>query len=121
MFDLAVFPQSQELIKQFYEKDKIISAVCHGPAALANVKLVDGTYLVNGQEVTAFSNAEEDLVQLSSVMPFMLETQLQKNGAKFIKANDPWGAKVVRSGRLLTGQNPSSAAPLGEAVLTAIQ
>ena len=122
MFDLATDTQSQQLIREFYEKEKIISAVCHGPAALANVKLSDGSYLVKGQVITTFTNAEEDQVGLSSAMPFALETQLETNGAKIEKA-DPWGAKVVTSGkgnRLLTGQNPASAAPLGDALVAAL-
>ncbi|CZT20613.1 related to NonF protein, involved in nonactin biosynthesis [Ramularia collo-cygni] len=123
MFDLATDSQSHQLIKEFYEAGKVVSAVCHGPAALANVKLSDGSYLVNGNEVTGFTNAEEDQVQLSSVMPFMLETQLTKNGGKFVKADEPWAAKVVSSGKggkLITGQNPNSASPIGEAILKAL-
>ncbi|KAK4496745.1 hypothetical protein PRZ48_012728 [Zasmidium cellare] len=122
MFDLATDPESQQIIRAFYEKGKVVSAVCHGPAALANVKLSDGSYLVNGQEVTGFTNTEEDQVGLSSAMPFMLETKLQENGGKFVKA-DPWAPKVVSSGRgnkLITGQNPASAGPIGEAILKAI-
>lgn len=122
MFDLATDAESQQLIREFYEKGKVVSAVCHGPAALSNVKLSDGSYLVAGQEVTGFTNTEEDQVGLSSAMPFMLETKLQENGGKFVKT-DPWGAKVVRSGKgnkLITGQNPASASPIGEAILAAI-
>jgi len=123
MFDLATDAQSHQLVKEFYEKDKVVSAVCHGPAALANVKLSDGSFLVAGQEVTGFTNTEEDQAQLSSAMPFMLETQLEQNGAKFVKA-DPWAEKVVVSGRnntLITGQNPASAAPIGTAILRAVE
>ncbi|GAB7366190.1 hypothetical protein MBLNU230_g7750t1 [Neophaeotheca triangularis] len=122
MFDLATDSQSQELIREFYDQGKVVSAVCHGPAALANVKLSDGSYLINGQEVTGFTNTEEDQVGLSAAMPFPLETKLQENGGKFIKA-DPWAAKVVSSGKdgkLITGQNPASAAPIGDAILKAI-
>ncbi|KXS98768.1 hypothetical protein AC578_9048 [Pseudocercospora eumusae] len=122
MFDLATDPESHSLIKEFYEKGKVVSAVCHGPAALANVKLTDGSYLVAGQEVTGFTNTEEDQVGLSSAMPFMLETQLAANGGKFVKA-EPWQSKVAISGkanRLITGQNPASAGPLGEAILAAL-
>ncbi|KAL9055242.1 MAG: hypothetical protein Q9162_003652 [Coniocarpon cinnabarinum] len=122
MFDLATDAQSQQLIREFYEKSKVVSAVCHGPAALTNVKLSDGSYLVSGQEVTGFSNSEEDAMSLSSAMPFMLETQLGANGGKFVKAND-WASKVVTSGKgnkLITGQNPASAGPIGEAILAAM-
>lgn len=123
MFDLATDSQSQELIKEFYEKGKVVSAVCHGPAALVNVKLSDGSYLISGSEVTGFSNAEEDQVGLSSAMPFMLETEIGEHGAKFTKAAEAWGSHVVKSGkgnRLITGQNPASAGPIGEAILAAI-
>lgn len=123
MFDLATDAQSHKLIAEFYESGKVVSAVCHGPAALANVKLSDGSYLVSGAEVTGFTNAEEDQVQLSAHMPFMLETQLAENGGKFVKADEPWGAKVVSSGKngkLITGQNPNSASPIGEAILKAL-
>lgn len=65
MFDLATDSTSQQIIKEFYEAGKPVSAVCHGPAAFVNVKLSDGSYMVSGQEVTGFSNAEEDLVKLS--------------------------------------------------------
>jgi putative intracellular protease/amidase len=123
MFDLATDEQSHQLIREFYESGKVVGAVCHGPAAFAKVKLSDGSYLVNGAEVTGFSNEEEDQVQLSSVMPFMLEDELKKNGGKYVKADQAWGAKVVSSGRnqrLVTGQNPNSAGPIGEAILKAL-
>lgn len=123
MFDLAKDPESHQLIREFYEKGNVVSAVCHGPAALTNVKLADGSYLVSGQEVTGFTNAEEDQAGLSSAMPFMLETQLEANGGKVLKA-DPWAAKVVvsgKNGKLITGQNPASAAPIGAAILKAME
>ncbi|KAK4610416.1 Glyoxalase 3 [Fulvia fulva] len=124
MFDLATDGTSHSLIRSFYESNKVVSAVCHGPAALANVKLSDGSYLIAGKDVTGFTNVEEDQVGLSSAMPFLLETKLVENGGQFIKAEEPWGAKVVNSGlegRLITGQNPNSAGPVGEAILKAIE
>lgn len=87
------------------------SAVCHGPAAIADVKLSNGNYLIAGHNVTGFSNAEEDAVGLSKYMPFMLEDSLNKNsGGKYVKADQDWGEKVVveNGGKLITGQNPSS-------------
>ncbi|KAH9837496.1 Glyoxalase activity of DJ-1 [Teratosphaeria destructans] len=123
MFDLAVDPESQQLIREFYEAGKTTSAVCHGPAAFVNVKLSDGSYLVSGQEVTGFSNAEEDQVGLSPAMPFMLETALKEKGGKVVLADHPWGAKVVASGKggkLITGQNPASAAGVGEKILESL-
>jgi len=123
MFDLAHDETSHKLINEFWSHNKIVSAVCHGPAALAYVKLPSGQYLLSGQSVTGFSNEEEDQAGLSSAMPFPLETQLNEaSGGKFVKAKDVWGPKVVVSGEglILTGQNPASAGPLGQAVYDAI-
>lgn len=120
MFDLAIDATSQALIKEFYEKGKIVSAVCHGPAAFVNIKLTNGEHLLQDQPVTGFSNREEDSVGLSDAMPFMLEDALDKaSRGKFEKADEPWGAHVAvgRGGRLITGQNPASAAPLGKELL----
>jgi len=123
MFDLATDATSHTLINEFYTHNKIISAVCHGPAALTHVKLPGGGFLLDGQPVTGFSNAEEDAVGLSAVMPFSLEDKLSEaSGGRFEKAKEQWGPHVVvgREGRLITGQNPASAGPLGEKVYEAI-
>lgn len=126
MYDLVNSSVSQGIIREFYESSKVVSAVCHGPAALANVKLSDGSYLIAGQPTTGFSNTEEDQAQLSSAMPFMLEDLLKKNSGNaglFQPADQPWGPKVVvsgKNGKLMTGQNPASAGPLGEAILQAV-
>ncbi|PWY68504.1 class I glutamine amidotransferase-like protein [Aspergillus sclerotioniger CBS 115572] len=72
MFDLTNNPTSHTLIREFYETKKIVSAVCHGPAALVNVKLSNGEYLVAGQN--------EDMMQFTNDMPFLLETELRRNG-----------------------------------------
>lgn len=71
---------------------------------------------------TGFSNTEEDQVQLSQFMPFMLEDELQKKGATYTKAAEPWGEKVVvqDGGKFITGQNPSSGKKLGEELAKAI-
>ncbi|KAK1067062.1 hypothetical protein LTR33_011441 [Friedmanniomyces endolithicus] len=122
MFDLAVDKDSQQLIKEFYEAGKIVSAVCHGPIVFANVKLSDGSYLVKDQQMTGFTNEEEEQAGLTKVLPFLLETKVKDNGAKFTKT-DPWGAYVVKGGKnekMITGQNPASAAPIGEALVAAL-
>ncbi|MCJ1465895.1 hypothetical protein MMC07_004514 [Pseudocyphellaria aurata] len=120
MFDLATDSTSHKVIAEFWDAGKVVSAVCHGPAALVNAKLSDGSYLIQDKELTAFSNAEEDQMGLSKAMPFMLETDLVNNGAKFVKADEPFGEKVVVAGRLITGQNPASALGVGKAIKTAI-
>lgn len=122
MFDLATDAASQKLIADFASKGKVVSAVCHGPAVFVNVKLADGTHLLKDKEVTGFSNVEEDQVQLSSAMPFMLETELDKaSGGKYVKAAEPWGEKVVVAGNVITGQNPASAHAIGEAIVKALK
>ncbi|KAL0764387.1 hypothetical protein CaCOL14_013022 [Colletotrichum acutatum] len=80
MFDLAVDQVSHSIIREFYEAGKIVSAVCHGPGALVNVKLTNGEYLVKNNEVTGFSNAEEDAYSFTDAMPFLLETELKNHG-----------------------------------------
>ncbi|OAP56945.1 hypothetical protein AYL99_09057 [Fonsecaea erecta] len=123
MFDLATDATSIQLIREFFEGGKVVAAVCHGPAALVNVKLSDGSYLVADAEVTGFSNAEEDAVGLSQFMPFMLETELDKHSnGKYRKADKPWAECVVvaRGGRLITGQNPLSATATGKVIANAI-
>ena len=123
MFDLAEDETSHKIIREFYEAGRIVAAVCHGPAALVNAKLSDGSYLIGNSAVTGFSNDEEDAVGMASAMPFHLETELDKNsGGHFQKAKEPWGEKVViaKGGRLITGQNPASAKAVGEAIYEAI-
>ena len=92
-------------------------------AALVNVKLRNGGYLVSGQAVTGLSDAEEEIMQFTNDMPFLLETELRKNGEVYEKAEGPFGAKVV-SGRdgllLITGLNPASAAVIGEVLIRAV-
>jgi putative intracellular protease/amidase len=121
MFDLVDDPTSQQLIREFWEAGKIVAAVCHAPAVLYDVKLSDGSLLIAGKEVTAFTNAEEEQVGLSDVVPFLPENALQKaSGGKFVKASEPWGEKVVVVGKLITGQNPASATGVGEAIAKAL-
>ncbi|CAI6338040.1 unnamed protein product [Periconia digitata] len=121
MFDLVDSPVSQQLIREFWEAGKIVSAVCHAPAVFYNARLSDGTLLVEGKEVTAFTNEEEAQVGLSEVVPFLPEDKLQEaSGGKFVKADAPWGEKVVVQGRLITGQNPASATGVGEAIAKAL-
>lgn len=120
MFDLATDSTSQSLIREFYESSKVVSAVCHGPAALVNVKLSDGTYLVSNQAVTGLSDAEEEFMQFTKDMPFLLESELRNRGAKYESADGLFGVKVVVSGnggKLVTGQNPPSATIIGDTLL----
>jgi len=120
MYDLAVDPTSQKLIAEFASKGKVVSALCHGPAAFVNVRLPDGKHLLEGKTVTGFTNVEEEQVGLTKVVPFLLEDEMRKTSKAFETAAEPWGEKVVVDGKLITGQNPASAKAVGEAILKAI-
>lgn len=115
MWDFADDKNLQKVATQIYEDGGVVSAVCHGPAALVNIKLSSGKYLVDGKKVTGFTNAEEEAVELTKVMPFLLESKLKERGATFNGAG-LWQNNVVVDGRLVTGQNPASAGGVGEAV-----
>ena len=116
MWDLCQEQKLAKLIEEFDLTSKIIAAVCHGPAGLVGAKKADGTPLVAGKKVTAFSNSEETTVGLHEVVPFLLETRLCDLGAEFIKAED-FQAKVIQDGNLITGQNPASSTATAEAVI----
>lgn len=115
LWDLTTDKNSEELIAEFYENGKPVAFVCHAPAVLKNVK-VDGEYLIRGKKVTGFSNTEEDAVGLTDIVPFLLEDELQKNGAEYSKA-DNWQPYVVEDGLLITGQNPASSKLVAEKLL----
>jgi putative intracellular protease/amidase len=117
------FPENEAIAAiaaRIYENDGVIGAVCHGPAGLVNVKLSDGKYLVDGKKVNAFTNEEEAAVKLENVVPFLLESKLIERGARFEKAG-LWQPHVTVDNRLVTGQNPASAALVGEGVLAELQ
>lgn len=112
------FPDDQDiaaLARDIYEAGGVVAAVCHGPAGLVNLTLSDGTHLVEGKNLAAFTNAEEAAVGLTDVVPFLLQSALEEHGAKHSAAAD-FQSNVVVDGRLVTGQNPASAAALAEAV-----
>ncbi|KAJ3493228.1 hypothetical protein NLG97_g4860 [Lecanicillium saksenae] len=120
MYDLVDDKDSIALIEEFYKAGKIVSAVCHGPIVFANAK-IDGKPLVEGREVTGFTNEEETQVGLAEAMPFLLEDRLKAVGAKWTQADAAWGEKVVVDGQIITGQNPASAKAIGVALAKAIE
>lgn len=107
LWDLANDKKSIELIESFNRQDKPIAFVCHAPAALKNVKGTDGEPLVKGKKVTGFTNSEEKAVELTDVVPFLVEDMLKKNGGIYSKGDD-WAEYVLVDGNLITGQNPAS-------------
>jgi len=121
MWDLPHTKAVTDLIAKAWEAGAVVAAVCHGPAALTGVELSDGTPLVKGKRVNSFTDAEERAVGLEEVVPFLLESKLREQGAKFEGNGENFGAHVARDGRLLTGQNPASAAPLAQAIMEALK
>ena len=115
MWDFPASPDVPRITRQVYEAGGVVAAVCHGPAALVNVTLSDGTYLVAGKNVSAFTDSEERAVKLEKVVPFLLASTLTQRGATHQPAAD-FTSKVVVDGRLVTGQNPQSASGVGAAL-----
>ncbi|MCA0987631.1 type 1 glutamine amidotransferase domain-containing protein [Guptibacillus algicola] len=120
MFD---FPDSETLLHVLQEQaqsDKVIGAVCHGPAGLVNVTYNDGTPIVQGKQVTGFTDSEEEEMQLVEKMPFLLESTLRLKGADFT-SQENWADFAVRDGKLVTGQNPQSSASAANKVVEALE
>lgn len=120
LWDLAEDARSVALIERAEATGKPIGAVCHGPAALRRARRPDGAPLVQGRQVTAFSDSEEAAVGLTAVVPFSVEAMLRGNGGRYSKAAD-FQPYVVTDGRLVTGQNPASSAPAAEALLALLR
>ena len=116
LWDLAVDPRSAALIERFQALGKPVGAVCHAPAVLRNVRGADGQPLVKGRKVTGFSNSEEEAVQLTDVVPFLVEDMLKANGGHYSCAAD-WQSHVAVDGLLVTGQNPASSDASAKALL----
>ncbi|WP_163931258.1 DJ-1/PfpI family protein [Paraferrimonas sp. SM1919] len=109
MFDLAKDSNLKKIIASVYQNNGVIGAVCHGPAALLDVKLTNGQYLVDGKRISAFTNEEESIFTKAWTMPFELETRLSEQGANFVQDGLMLN-QVSIDGRIITGQNPFSTA-----------
>jgi putative intracellular protease/amidase len=119
LWDLANDKDSISLIESFYNSSKPIAFVCHAPGALIHVKDENGEPLVKGKEVTGFSNSEEEAVQLTKIVPFLVEDELNRLGATYSKGSD-WGSYVKQDGLLITGQNPGSSEETAQVLLAAL-
>lgn len=115
MWDLTDNPISIALIESFYNSGKPIALVCHAPGVLHRVTH-KGAPIVKGKRVTGFSNSEEEEVQLTNVVPFLVEDELKKLGGRYEKAPN-WESLVVVDGLLITGQNPASSSTAAQALL----
>jgi len=116
LWDLAEDRHSIALIESMYVSGKPVAAVCHAPGVLKGATLADGSALVKGKSLTGFSNSEEAAVQLTDVVPFLLEDLLQEKGASYSSADD-WQPWTVTDGNLITGQNPASSEQVAQALL----
>lgn len=113
LWDLAEDKNSIALIEDFYRNNKPVAAVCHAPGIFRHTKNADGTALVNGKKVTGFTNGEEEAVQLTTIVPFLVEDMLKSNGGIYSKSED-WHPYAVEDGLLITGQNPASSELVAE-------
>ncbi|BEL07734.1 type 1 glutamine amidotransferase domain-containing protein [Actinoplanes sichuanensis] len=120
MWDFPSDPGLATFARDLYERGGVVAAVCHGPAALTALTLSDGTALVAGKRVAAFTDSEETAVGLTEVVPFLLQSRLEELGAKHSGAAD-WQPHVVTDGNLVTGQNPASSTGVAEAVVAVLK
>ncbi|MGF9760777.1 type 1 glutamine amidotransferase domain-containing protein [Microvirga sp. 0TCS3.31] len=119
MWDLADDPTSIALIEAIYNAGKPVAAVCHAPAVLHRVTH-EGQPIVKGKRVTGFTNTEEEAVQLTTVVPFLVEDELKRLGGRYEKAGD-WESFVTVDGRLITGQNPASSTAAAQELLKVLR
>lgn len=120
LWDLVNDQNSINLIENFWSAGKPVAAVCHAPSALLNVKDEKGEPLVKGKKVTGFTNSEEEAVQLTNVVPYLLEDELKAKGGKYSSGSD-WSSYVVKDGMLITGQNPSSSEEAAKELLALLE
>jgi putative intracellular protease/amidase len=115
MWDLAEDPVAIGLLESFYSSGKPIALVCHAPGVLHRVEF-NGAPLVKGKRVTGFTNEEEEELQLTEVVPFLIEDELKRLGAIFEKVPN-WQPFSIVDGRLVTGQNPASSTSAAQDLL----
>ncbi|KAA0694539.1 type 1 glutamine amidotransferase domain-containing protein [Neorhizobium sp. P12A] len=115
MWDLAEDPISISLIESFYNSGRPVAAVCHAPGLLRHVSY-KGAPIVKGKRVTGFTNTEEEEVQLTKVVPFLVEDELKRLGGLFEKKPN-WQSFAITDGRLITGQNPASSTAGAQALV----
>lgn len=119
MVDMPDHPLLKQVVRETYERGAVVGAVCHGPVSLLNVKLSNGSYFVDGKNISSFTNEEEENYAEEDV-PFDLETALTKQGALFHKGK-PWQPYSIQDGKLVTGQNPASALGVAEKIIKLLE
>ena len=116
LWDLTDNSDSIALIERFLATDKPVATVCHATAALLNVKDSNGHYAIKGKAVSGFTNSEEEAVQLTDIVPFLLEDELIKRGGDYQKVDD-WHAFAVQDALIISGQNPASSTLVAQKLL----
>ena len=119
MVDFPENPLLKKVIRETWERNAVVGAVCHGPVSLLNVKLSDGSFLLKDKNVTSFTNQEEENYAKADV-PFDLQTALTNQGAIFHAAT-PWSENSIVDGNLVTGQNPASASAVGKKIVALLE
>ncbi len=119
LWDLHNDKDSIALIEGFISAGKPVAAVCHAPSVLLKAKNKNGDPLVSGKKVTGFSNSEEAAVELTDVVPYLVEDKLIELGGLYQKVED-WNSLAVVDGLIITGQNPASSVAVAEALINAI-
>lgn len=120
LWDLVDNKTSQKLIESFVANDKPVSFVCHAPAILKNIQDTEGNALVKGKKVTGFTNGEEEAVQLTDVVPFLIEDMMKEKGADYSKIGD-WEPYALEDGLLITGQNPASSSKVAKLLMNRLK
>lgn len=120
LWDLVENKTSKELVESFLGNNKPISFVCHAPAILKNIKDKGGNALIKGKNVTGFTNGEEEAVQLTDVVPFLIEDMMKEKGANYSKIGD-WQPYALEDGLLITGQNPASSEKVADLLIKKLQ
>src|SRR6476619_5256248 len=120
LWDLTKDPDSIKLIQEFWSAKKPVAAVCHAPSVLLNVKDENGKPLVSGKKVTGFTNSEEEAVQLTKVVPYLLEDELKARGGIYSRGSD-WSSYGVVDGMLITGGNAASSAEAAKKLLALLE
>lgn len=121
MWDFANNEELNQLTRTMYEEGRVVSAVCHGVAALQNVKLSNGEYLIKGKKGTGFPYFDEALAGVKKLVPYNLQKRLKERGMIYSKAFLPLSGHVVADGKLVTGQNPNSATKMAQKALEVLR
>jgi len=120
IWDFLDNPALQQLSQSIYESGGYVSSVCHGAIGLLNIKLENGNHLIEGKTVTGFSNEEEKLVELDEVVPYLTQTELEKRGANYRRAPEPWQSFAVEDARVISGLTRASSGAVADLLLKAL-